>query len=43
MVVDGRASLADVEPGQLDRCLASLVADGLVEHVDERRGLYGLA
>jgi A/G-specific adenine glycosylase len=43
MVVDGRASLADVEPGQLGRCLASLVADGLVEHVDERRGLYGLA
>ena len=38
-----RAELADVEPGQLDRCLASLTADGLVAEVDGGRGLYALA
>lgn len=41
--VTGRAALEDVEPGQLDRCLASLVADGLVAQVDADRGLYSLA
>ena len=30
VVVAGRAALEDIEPGQLDRCLESLVADGLV-------------
>ncbi len=41
--VTGRAALEDVDPGQLDRCLASLVADGLVAQVDAHRGLYSLA
>lgn len=43
VVIDGRAALDDVEPGQLDRCLESLVTDGLAEINDERRGLYQLA
>ncbi len=43
VVVTGRAELADVEPGQLDRCLESLTADSLVARVDENRGLYALA
>ena len=43
VVVTGRAELADVEPRQLDRCLVSLTADGLVAEVDGGRGLYGLA
>lgn len=43
LVVSGRADLADVEPGQLERCLASLVADGLVAEVERNRGLYALA
>mgnify|MGYP000850901635 CR=1 FL=1 len=41
--VTGRAELDDVEPGQLDRCLASLVADGLAAIVDPERGTYALA
>lgn len=41
--VTGRADLEDVEPGQLDRCLESLVADGLVTRVDVERGTYALA
>lgn len=43
VLVEGRAALADVEPGQLERCLESLVADGLVAMVDEERGLLELA
>ncbi len=38
----GQASLEDIEPGQLDACLASLVSDGLVRVADEERGLYSL-
>ena len=41
--VTGRAELDDVEPGQLDRCLASLVADGLAAIMDPERGTYALA
>lgn len=41
--VAGRAVLDDVEPGQLDRCLDGLVADGLIALVDADRGLYALA
>ena len=40
--VTGHASLEDVEPGQLDRCLESLVADGLVTATDASRGAYRL-
>ena len=43
VVVTGRADLADVEPGQLDRCLKSLTADALISQVDADRGLYALA
>ncbi|NTV40475.1 MAG: hypothetical protein HGA51_11060 [Demequinaceae bacterium] len=43
LVVEGRASLADVEPGQVDRCLESLLLDGLVALADADRGLYALA
>jgi A/G-specific adenine glycosylase len=41
--VSGRAELEDVEPGQLDRCLESLVADGLAARVDLARGTFVLA
>lgn len=40
--VTGHASLLDVPPGQLDRCLAALVADGLARIVSEERGTYAL-
>ena len=43
VVIEGRASLADVEPGQVDRCLESLLADGLLALMDADRGLYQLA
>jgi A/G-specific adenine glycosylase len=33
VVVEGRVELADVEPGQIDRCVESLLADGLVVEV----------
>ncbi|WP_082097182.1 A/G-specific adenine glycosylase [Demequina silvatica] len=39
--VAGHAALADVEPGQLDRCLDGLVADGLVTR-DDRTGRCSL-
>lgn len=42
VTITGRADLDDVEPGQLDRCLESLVADGLVRLADEERGAYSL-
>ncbi len=40
--VTGHASLDDVEPGQLDRCIAALVADGLARVVSIERGTYAL-
>ena len=40
--ISGQASLKDVEPGQLDRCLASLLADGLVRLESPERGTYAL-
>ncbi len=40
--VSGHASLTDVEPGQLDRCLDALVADGLVRVASAERGTYRL-
>jgi A/G-specific adenine glycosylase len=43
VMVEGRADLADVEPGQVDRCLESLLADGLVALADAERGLVELA
>ena len=43
LMVEGRASLDDVEPGQVAHCLASLVCDGLVALVDADRGLVELA
>ncbi len=43
LMVEGLAALDDVEPGQVDGCLASLLADGLVALVDEERGLFALA
>lgn len=43
LLVEGLATLADVEPGQVDRCLASLLADGLVALADVERGLVELA
>ncbi len=43
VMVEGRSVLEDVEPGQVDQCLASLVLDGLVALVDADRGLYELA
>ncbi len=42
LTVTGHALLEDVEPGQLDSCLESLVEDGLVRLVDEARGTYSL-
>ncbi|WP_174442344.1 A/G-specific adenine glycosylase [Demequina gelatinilytica] len=39
--VSGHAALADVEPGQLDRCLDGLIADGLVTR-DEATGRCSL-
>jgi len=43
LMVEGRAALADVGPGQVDRCLESLLADGLVALADAERGLVELA
>lgn len=43
VVVTGRAELEDVAPGQVDTCLESLIADGLVMAVDAARGTYALA
>lgn len=40
--IAGQAALEDIEPGQLDSCLESLVRDGLVTVADEPRGLYTL-
>lgn len=40
--ITGRAELADVEPGQLDRCLESLVEDGLARLVEAEKGTYSL-
>ncbi|WP_042216387.1 A/G-specific adenine glycosylase [Demequina mangrovi] len=40
--VTGHATLEDVEPGQLDRCLEGLVEDGLVTVVSADRGTYAL-
>jgi len=40
--VTGHATLEDVEPGQLDRCLGSLVEDRLVALVDKTTGAYAL-
>ncbi len=42
VAVTGHVELADVEPGQLDRCLESLVEDGLARLVDDARGRYSL-
>ncbi len=38
----GHAALDDIEPGQLDRCVESLVADDLVRVVSSERGTYQL-
>ena len=38
----GHVDLADVEPGQIDSCLDSLVADGLARVVSADRGTYSL-
>ncbi|NYI42555.1 A/G-specific adenine glycosylase [Demequina lutea] len=43
LIVEGRTALADVEPGQVESCLESLLADGLVALVDAERGLVALA
>ncbi len=43
LTVAGSAMLADVEPGQIDRCLHGLVVDGLVALVDAERGRFALA
>jgi A/G-specific adenine glycosylase len=40
--VTGNAALADVEPGQLDRCLEGLLDDGLVRLASSERGTYEL-
>jgi A/G-specific adenine glycosylase len=40
--VTGSSSLRDVEPGQLDRCLEGLVADGLARLASAERGTYEL-
>jgi len=40
--VAGHATLADVDPGQLDRCLEGLVDDGLVRVDSDERGTYAL-
>ena len=42
VTVSGRVELEDVEPGQLDRCVESLVEDGLARLVDATRGTYSL-
>lgn len=42
VLVEARHSLADVEPGQVERCLESLVADGLVKESSERPGWFTL-
>jgi A/G-specific adenine glycosylase len=41
--VTGLAVLDDVGPGQLDRCIGSLVEDRLIALVDAERGTYVLA
>ncbi|MCB2413236.1 A/G-specific adenine glycosylase [Demequina sp. TTPB684] len=41
--ISGSALLDDVAPGQLDRCLAGLIADGLVALENPERGSYALA
>jgi A/G-specific adenine glycosylase len=43
LTVAGSALLADVAPGQVDRCLDGLLADGLVALADPGRGRYALA
>jgi A/G-specific adenine glycosylase len=40
--VAGSATLEDVEPGQLDRCLEGLVDDGLIRFASPERGTYEL-
>lgn len=40
--VSGHAAVADIEPGQLDRCLESLLTDELITMVDPDRGTYRL-
>lgn len=40
--VTGLAVLEDVEPGQLDRCIGSLVEDRLIALVDQDKGAYSL-
>lgn len=40
--VTGLAALEDVEPGQLDRCIGSLVEDRLIALVDKSKGAYAL-
>jgi A/G-specific adenine glycosylase len=40
--VTGNASLHEVDPGQLDRCLEGLVADGLAHLASTERGAYEL-
>ena len=40
--VGGSAALADVEPGQLDRCIEGLVDDGLIRVASTVRGTYEL-
>jgi A/G-specific adenine glycosylase len=40
--VTGLAVLKDVDPGQLDRCIGSLVEDRLVALADAQRGAYVL-
>jgi A/G-specific adenine glycosylase len=42
VTVTGSAALADVEPGQLDRCLEGLADDGLIRLVSSERGTYEL-
>ena len=41
--VSGRAELADIEPGQLDRCLLSLTTDGLAHEVEVGAGMWELS
>ena len=43
VVIAGRPVLEDVEPGQLDRCVASLVADGLIAQAGTGTGRFVLA
>ncbi len=40
--VTGSAALADIEPGQLDRCLEGLLDDSLIVRASRQRGTYGL-